>query len=175
MKKNKIKILIFIGIFTLIFNLAANVKIDFREEIKKISSVFIQEIENEHQIYCIGEGGHMANDLEGITLSFIAYREGSIEEARKIEVCAIQKLTQLINANKKLRPYLREYPFPTHRVEICLSYKEKDNNYYPNNLAYISHINGILRYRSQDLSTPKLILLHQETFEEALKIVTQTK
>ncbi|HSW87019.1 MAG TPA: hypothetical protein VLG49_05930 [Rhabdochlamydiaceae bacterium] len=114
----------------------------------------------------------MPNDLEAIELCFVAYRKGSVKEAREIEVRATQRLTELINQDKKLYPFLREFPFPTHRVEISLSFRQPDDSYYSDgSLAYTFQVRGILRYKVNNPKTDKFVFLHQEPFEEAQKII----
>ncbi|HSW87021.1 MAG TPA: hypothetical protein VLG49_05940 [Rhabdochlamydiaceae bacterium] len=145
---------------------------DFRTHVNEIGRIVIKEMAENYDFHCFGKGGRMSDDLEAIELYFIAYRKGSIKEARGIEVKAIQRLTELINQDKRLHPFFREFPFPTHRVGISLSFLQPDGKQYSDgSLDSVSHIKGILYYTTNDPITNKFVDLHQETFEEAQKII----
>jgi len=145
-------------------------KFDFRGHADDLASKLVQEMQRDYHLHCIGSGGAMSRDLENIELYFIANRKGTIEEARRIEIMSIQRLTESINKDVKLLPYLRKFPF--RGVAISLSFRQPDNKYYSDkSLARVSHVKGILYYETIDPKTDKYILLHKETFEEALKIV----
>lgn len=92
-----------------------------------------REIENEFNLVCIGDGGQMPNDIEYIEIMFAAYRKGTFEEARKLEVSCIQKLLKHINEHQKIRPFLRQYPFTSGRIEVCIMFKDpKTNGHFEN-------------------------------------------
>jgi hypothetical protein len=171
---NKFKFLLPLFLIAIFSVLSAMENFNFRAEAKKISNIVIKEMKRDYSLYCDGQGGGMPDNLRSIKVSFVAYRKGSIEEAREIEVKAIQRFIKLINEDEKLRPYLCEFPFPTRGIEVSLSFNQKNGSYYPDNaLAFITHINGILYYESRSLAMDKFTPLHQESFEEALKIVQQ--
>ena len=117
-----------------------------------------------------------------------------MEEARELEVAAIQKLLNHINSHQKIRPFLREYPFKNDRVEISISFTDENNQRYTdgritrvsqvkNNLFYftaeeyidkgyqITHPRTNEVYTVPDREATKLIDYYDEPYEEALKKV----
>lgn len=171
--RDKIKFFFLFFIACTFLSLSAE-EFDYRAHADKITQRFIAEMKQEFSLDCDGMGGSMPDDLQSIEVSFVAYRKGSIEEAREIEVKAIQRLTALINEDEKLQPYLRTVPFPTRGIEISLSFDQRNGAFYPG-LSFISHINGILRYKKNDPKTDRFVLIHQESFEEAVKILESKK
>lgn len=173
---NKLKFLfplLFLSIFS---KINAMDNFNFRAEAKKITDIVMHEMEKDYSLYCDGKGGSMPDNLRSIAVSFVAYRKGSIEEAREIEVKAIQRFIKLINEDEKLRPYLCEFPFPSRGIEVSISYNKQDDSFYPiGELAFISHINGIIRYKTYDPKTDQFTLLYQEPYEEASKLVQANK
>jgi len=87
----------------------------------------------------------------------------------------IQEHLKEINGNRKIRPYLRNYPFTLENLEFSIFIFHPDGSFPPlNHINYISAHNGVLKY---ELTEPSLkedsILLKQETLEEALEILKE--
>ena len=95
--------------------------------VSEIVRDFAQDMKSKYDIHCIGSGGSMHKDIEKIQIIFHAKRTASIDEARKIEVDAIEQLLVMINNHEKIRPYLREYPFDSSRVGVSISFYTKNN------------------------------------------------
>lgn len=139
---------------------------------KEIISSFTQECEKNHQVVCIATGGELSHNVKKIKLSFIAYRKGSIEEARKIEVAIIEDLLKKVNAHEKIRPFLDEYPFQPHNLSISLAFRKRDDSCYTDGSVVLTLIGkGKLLYCREDPKTGKLEDIMEEPYEEALKIV----
>lgn len=143
----------------------------------------------------------MPYDIEKINVLFSSYRKSTIEEARKMEVDAIQELLQRINSHEKIRPFLREYPFGTDRVGVTISFKTKSNTrpldgsvafvflaknkiFYeaaeidieePTSITYTNEKHEVVKEFIEGYISDKLISLMNEPFEEALKIVGTSK
>ncbi len=130
------------------------------------------EMQKEFDLVYIGGGGRMPNDVEEIELNFIAYRKGTIKEAREIEVKGTEKLVKKINEHEKLRPYLREYPVKADRAYISVAFRKKDNTRYSDgSVALAFQARNLLVYCHEDPKTENLEDLFEEPYEEALKIV----
>jgi len=70
-----------------------------------------------------------------------------LEEARELEVAAIQKLLNHINSHQKIRPFLREYPFKNDRVEISISFTDENNQRYTDGrITRVSQVKNNLFY-----------------------------
>lgn len=188
-------------IFILILGGKLNAKaISHPEYLKYVNEIavdFAKTMEKKYDLHFSGNGGRMPTDVEEIEVSFISYQKLTVDDARKMEVTAIQELLKRINSHEKIRPYLREYPFDSSRVNILISFRtETDDRPIDGSVALIFLARNKIFYRSAEIQidepTPlvymndkkeivrewigggpeeKLIPLMDETYEEALKIV----
>ncbi len=170
---------------------------NYEKYVNEIVDDFVKQMKTKHQLHCYGSGGSMPKDVEKIKVLFISYQHSTVDDARKVEVDAIQELLQRINAHEKIRPYLREYPFGPNRVDISISFRTetddrpldgsvasvflaKDKIFYraaeiqmqePTPLIYMNEKNEVVKELIGGGPREKLIPLMEETYEEALKIV----
>jgi len=171
---------------------------EYLKYVNEITNSFVREMEKEWKdLYCIGSGGRMPHNVEEIEVLFVVNRKVDVEEARKIEVYGIQKLLNKINSHKKIRPFLKEYPFNTSRVDVSLSFQTKNSEYYyegsvatvflaKNKIFYRTaekrkrmtmpgldcrDMNNIIEIPSKEVIEDELIPLFEEPYEDALKIV----
>ena len=124
------------------------------EYLNEITVPFIKEIEREFNLSCIGDGGSMPYDVQEIEVMFVAYRRGTVEEARKINILATEKLLKRINDHKKLRPHLGEYPFPPERINISLSFCGNHGSQYTDgSVVHVFSAHGKLFYNAAENQT----------------------
>ena len=142
----------------------------------------------------------MPKDVEKIKVLFSCRRKLTVDEARKIEVYAVQELLRRINAHEKIRPYLREYPFDVNRVGVPISVIKNGGGhpldgsvgfvttarnkifYYiaeiymkePTPLIYMNEKNEVVKEFIGGGPRERLIPLMEEDYEEAVKIVEAT-
>lgn len=145
---------------------------DYEVYVDRIIKNFAEEMQKELSLVCIGSGGRMSKNIEEVSVKFIAYREASIKEARELEIRAIERLLKSINTNEKIRPYLNEFPFKRKNLEISISFQNPDNTHSTTGVAFIYQIRGIIYYDRINLHSGRLEDLAKETYEEALKVVT---
>ena len=190
--------------FVVFFILISGSKVMSEEEkeyvhyVNEIIRDFVREMERETGLGCIGSGGEMPHDVERIEVRFVEYRSTTLEEARALEVKAIQKLLKKINEHEKIRPFLREYPFNHNRVGISLSFQTNRSGYYlDGSIASVYNARDRIFYRKAEkkliLSPPiyngvtgeiespaeevireRLVKLMEEPYEDAVKIVSST-
>lgn len=144
---------------------------DYRLYVTQIAHPIAQEAQKEFNLAYIGRGGQLANGVGKIEVDFIAYRRGSLEETRKIQVVLMERLLQALNSHEKLRPFLIEYPFPASRVCVMLSYRQEDNAHYTDGsitLAFQSKNNICYYYYSKADNED---VAFREPYEEAKHIV----
>ena len=145
----------------------------------KYADLIIQSFEKEcakefkkYKLRSIGSGGGMAYDVEEIRVMFFAYRPATIEEARVLETSLTEKLLKKINENEKIRPYLREYPFKANRARVSVSFHKPNSSVYTDgSVAYVLQAKGQILYCAADPKTEDYYDLHEEPYEEALKLV----
>jgi len=108
-------------------NFFTNSFVDFEHERICMSIVerFINQFEKENNVKVSCVNG--SNFCNGINLTFDSNRTIDIEQARKIMVYCIENLCKLINENKKLRPFLADYPFTVKNIDISFYFKAENN------------------------------------------------
>lgn len=148
---------------------------DYEIFVNQIISSFANEMEKKYGLICNGHGGKMPHDVEEIEVGFILHKKASIEEARDLEVKATERFLEMINSHEKIRPFLREYPFKANRGEVSISFRTSDGIHYTDgSVAYVTQFKNKISYCADKETSPSLILLKEEPYEEALKIVNQT-
>ncbi len=148
------------------------VNIPYIQYTKEITLPFIQECENKYQLDCIGTGGKFAKNVSEISLHFIAYRKGTIEEARNVEIKMIETLLEHINHQEKIRPFLDQYPFKPENLDIAISFRKNDDSCYSDGSVVLVFLaRDKIFYRAEDSKTGKRFDLHEESYADALKIV----
>lgn len=143
---------------------------DYEKYVNEIINEYVKEVEKKYSIKCIGSGGSMPYDVESIDVRF--YKEkpfSSIGEARKLELELLELLTMKVNCHKKIKSFLREYPFPISRSRIGITvYTEEEINGKPTDkIVFLFQTNNKLFYQGYD--GLRLYDLYKETYEEALK------
>ena len=137
---------------------------------------FIREVKREYGFRCGGSGGSMPYDVEALSIDLIVYRSVTLEEARELGVKLIRKYVDIVNAHEKVRPYLREYPFKASRVNLSLSFYEKNNQpQLGGSIYHLFQARNTLFYDRYDAESESLVEVHQEPYDEAEEIVDEKK
>ncbi|MBX3718392.1 MAG: hypothetical protein KF898_01940 [Parachlamydiales bacterium] len=145
---------------------------DYVTYANQIIKMFAEEMEREHEIFCVGDSGSMPEFINDIGIEFQLFRRATIEEARALEVFAVERLTEMINSHEKIRPYLCEFPFPPSRVEVCLSFCLPSGiSFADGTIARVTQIRGNVRYLSTTPESFHYTTLLKEPYLEAKKIV----
>jgi hypothetical protein len=146
----------------------------YTQYVAEVTSTFLKQVYKEFGIECGASGGSMPYDVEEIYVQLSAYRSATVEEARELEVILTEKFVQVINAHEKLRPFLREYPFPASRAVIALSFEKskKKNRCTDNDVSFVCHAKNRLYYLAKNPDNPHVDKdIKDEPYEEARKIV----
>jgi hypothetical protein len=142
--------------------------------VKEIETEFIKQMEKEFQLSCSATGGSMPKNVESIYVSFTAFREGTLNEARKIEVLGTEKLLKLMNNHEKIRPYLSHYPMTHEGADVTIAFLKESYDFFSNgSIALVTHGKGKLHYSVNDPKLDNFVKLKEETFEEAYEIIKQ--
>lgn len=149
---------------------------NFRSFPDHIIADFAKKVRDEYGFICTATGGSMPNDIESIYVNFTSKKMATFDEAREYEVLLIEGLMKLINADETIRPYLRNYPFPTKRVNISISFeaptkKEEEQQYVSHifqarNLLFYRNCAPVEKYRDADFTEP---------YSEAYQIVKKKR
>ena len=142
--------------------------------IDEIQIEFIKQMEKEFQLSCSGTGQCMPKKLEGICVSFNAFREGTLEEARKIEILGTEKLLSLINNHEKIRPFLSHYPMTHEGADVSIGFIRESYKLFPyGTVAFVCQGKGKIHYSVNDPKVDYLVKIKEETYEEAYDIIKQ--
>ena len=126
-------------------------------------------------LLCVGTGGGMMEHIYRMSMSFHLLREVDLPEARRILVYITTEYLKEINSSKRVRPYLKDYPFKATNLEIRVwIQKENNDDVGPDQIDYMAAYRGTLTY-DLPLKPGSYVeqILHEETYEEALKIVQE--
>jgi hypothetical protein len=166
----------------------------------EIVEQFKKEMRKKYKLECWADGGSMPEKVEEIRVCFDFQKKAGIDLARELVVKAVERLTELVNNHEKIRPYLAEYPFPQKRVEIMISFRDKNGNKRKDgSVCLVLQTRNKLTYCTAvmkkefwpgtvDARDPKNIIkepdeiiwieryedIHEEPYEEALKIIKQS-
>ena len=136
----------------------------------KITIQTAQKLRDEKELYLIGTGGQMMDDIKMMYMGFQYFKTVDIEIGRDLLVSSIQLYLNEINNNEKVRPYLHEYPFTAKNVEIRIWIRNADGSQVASDkIRYVSAIVGILSYYTDGVDEYSPRTVHKETYEEALK------
>ena len=116
----------------------------------------------------------MMGDIQAVALGFASYKALNVDEARKLYVNIVEEYLHRVNCNEEVRPYLHNYPFTINNLEFNIEFDESNGRMKSDgHVAYVSFIasRNLIFYSSYDYKTHKFQDLHQESYEEALKIV----
>jgi hypothetical protein len=148
----------------------------YTQYVGEVTSTFLKQVYKEFGIECGASGGSMPYDVEEIYVQLSAYRSATVEEARELEVILTEKFVQIINAHEKLRPFLREYPFPPGRARIALSFRKskKKNHFTDDDITFVCHAKNRLYYLAKNPDNPYVRKdIKDEPYDEARKIVQE--
>lgn len=160
----------------LVLNAKENESSLYIQYVNEITRDFAKQIKKEFGFECIGSGGSMPFDVEEISIKFGAYQRATIAQARELEVKITEKLVEAVNAHQKIKPFLRENPFPFYRTRVGISfYKKNHNPYMDGSVAYVSLVNNRIYYSAENPLNPYVYKdIKDEPYEEALKIVQKS-
>ena len=136
----------------------------------EITEKTAKKLKAQKNLYLVGTGGQMMDDIQMMAMSFDYYQEVDLKTARELTVHAINEYLSAINNNKEIRPYLHEYPFTAKNVEISIFIYKPDRSKLPPEKIYcIECMNGRLEYYTR--SNPRQAI-YEETYEQALQAIS---
>ena len=148
---------------------------EYTQYASEVTNAFVKEMYKKYGLECGACGGSMPWDVEKISVSLHSDRSATIEQARELEVRATERFVQIINAHEKIRPFLREYPFPPGRARVMIAFYPKKRFFSPaikSDVELVSHVKNKIFYEVKTVEHPHLFKeIMKEPYEEALKIV----
>ncbi len=140
--------------------------------VNEIFRSFSKQVKQEFGLDCESTGGSMPYDVQEISMSFNSDQTATLQEARELEVKVTEKFIELINAHEKIRPFLREFPFPPNRATVMISFEKPKKMNLNNYVELVLQVKNIIYYESKKNTPPyNYETIKEESYEEALKIV----
>jgi len=145
---------------------------DYCSYLDKIMNPSIKLISQEEDLLLFGYGGGMAYDIKSVETYSATLKPLTIKEARRKYVRGTEEFLKAINEDRKLRPYLHDFPFTHTNVQFRIAYHGDNPSHesYPY-VRFMFEAKGKLVYDSIDPSTGEFVMIHSETYEEAVDIV----
>ncbi len=147
----------------------------YTQYVAEVTSAFLKEVYKIYGFECEASGGEMPRDVEAISVSLVANRRATVELARELEVNLTERFVEIINAHEKIRPFLREYPFPSSRARVSISFRDSKKTFSlsnKNNVIYVLHARNRIFYQAENPDNPYVYKdIKDEPYEEAKRIV----
>jgi hypothetical protein len=140
-------------------------------------SSFVKKMRQKYQLESLSIGGKINPTIEEIGAKFILVKRTTQEEARVFLLAVVDQLIQTINTNDSLRNDLAEYPFPTDRLKIGISFTKKNHySYRDGSMESVTLENNEVTYYQKPLANAsswpfETPVFAKESYQEALKIV----
>lgn len=136
-----------------------------------------REMAQTYGLRLVGSGYGDRDFLEHLKLKFTSAQELSVAEVRRLYVTLVEHFLSEINGDRQLRPYFSSFPLTEHGA-VGLSFLNPDPNsekYYVDQefVAFVTSFHGIVYYDGFDSETKEFVLLHEEPFEDAVRIVRE--
>ncbi len=139
----------------------------------KITEKTARELKAQKNLFLVGTGGQMMDDIQMMMMGFNCYKVLDIETARKLLVDAVQVYLSFINSNAEIRPYLHNYPFTAQNVEIVIYFYNPDGSEVPHEKIVIAAVNqGKVVYYVDDLEKNNIKTIYEESYEKALDAIS---
>ncbi len=141
----------------------------------KTTNAFCSSIRNEYGIHCIGSGGSVTNSSPHLDLVFRSDETPSVERARILIVNSIEVLLESINSEESLQDYLSPKPYDSSGLYFVIGFNRRcvEPSVRPF-VATVFTCRDRLCYFEYDIGNDSLIDLHEEPYEEALRIVKES-
>lgn len=145
---------------------------DYEKIADKITEKTAKKLKEQKGLSLAGTGGRMMDDIQMMMMGFNFYKVVDIETTRQLLVGSVQEYLSAINSNEEIKPYLHNYPFTPQNVEIVIYFYNPDGSKVPPGKITIAAANqGKVVYYIDDPEKHTIKPLHEETYEEALKLV----
>lgn len=150
---------------------------EYLKYVDEVTEIFLDEVSREYGFECGSSGGSMPYDVEEISVKLVAEQSATVEAARELLVKTTERFAQIINAHEKIRPFLREYPFPASRADVSISFRNPKKKKFSlsnnnDNVVFAFQAKGKIFYHGHNPENEYLFRpIKDEPYEEAVKIV----
>jgi hypothetical protein len=142
--------------------------------VNEVVDMLEKEMKEQFGLRCTGQGGSMPYDIQEIGVRFLGHQKVSVEEARELEVRAVERFVEIINAHEGIRPFLRDYPWDYRRARVMIAFRDERGQDYPGGVRLILQGKDQLFYYAPKKHPKDISHLKEEPYEEAKKIVNSS-
>lgn len=140
----------------------------------KVAALFAKQVRKEDGLHVACVGGAMMGDIQMISLCAQAEIKLTLPEFRGLIVKECQQFVAMVNENIAIRPYLHDYPFTSHNIEIMYLFQASKGGKIK--FPYASGamlFDGKIVYTFYDENEKSIKPEISETYEEACGILQQ--
>ena len=94
-------------------------------------------------------------------LALMPIKLQQLKQARELEIKLTERFAQIINAHEKIRPFLREYPFPAGRVSVMISFKfqkRRRKSFKDDEVFHVFQAKNQIFYQAHNYENPYLLI-----------------
>ena len=145
-------------------------RFDYQRELNQVQKRWVEAVCEEFGLSVWGFSFGAFDEIEDVVMHFQTRGQSvDIDQARNMLVNAREAIVAALNNNKKLRPYLRWYPFPSEEVEISIHFFDSKES--PVLEGYISSVYShkeTIFYSQTKPGKFKIEDVTEEPYDEAL-------
>ena len=160
-------------IFIVLTQVSCNKMSDGGKSLANFTSRFVKEISREYDLQCVGSGASFPVKIKSIIFSFQSNHCSNIATARKLAVEIAHKMIAQMNEDVDLLKYLSSNPASLEHVDLIIGFKEADNIAGTLNSVMVIGTRNKMFFNIHNEAKTGLVTLHEETFDEAERIVQQ--
>jgi len=138
---------------------------------------YVKKMREEKGLELSGIGGAMMFKVSELTLRFLSNEKLEISEARKLYLEVVQGFLPIVNADKKIRAYLKNYPCTHENINFSIAFEDPKTrrDVDPPYVAHVFYSRGRIVYSFYDKEKDQFNqdLKYAEKYEDALRIVQQ--
>lgn len=140
-----------------------------------VMSAHAEDMFKQYGLKVNGAGGAMLTNIKSLLLNF----EGrghyyNLEETGRVYVNCVEGFIAKINSDEDIREYLHQYPVSLKNIELRIRFTDPETYKLDSRfVSFVYLVNGKIFYEVDDPDSPDFKRLHQEPYEEALRIVRE--
>ncbi len=161
----------YLAIFILIF-IGCSESFPGEKQLAKVTNIAIKRLKYEYNLILSGTGVSWPNKCNAVAYDFNYEKAATISEGRRIIVNAVEIIIDSAHEVKEFEEYLAQPPFTYKHIMMGISFPpsvfmDQKDPY----IELIAIMRGTIRYKIWNEAAYEYELLHEETYEEALRIL----
>jgi hypothetical protein len=150
--------------------------------VDRVTGSFTKELEETEGFYLSAAGGRLYPLVKVIDLSYITQRKVDLPEARRLLIQTITKLLKVINESDELKQKLTHHPYTPNGIRFGIFFRDEKMKQFTDDSIASVYLFGlddpartVVLYKKFDPEKGKWITIHEETYEEAERIVLRQR